>query len=93
MTYNGWYAIKLNQNKPFIALDPLWLGVVAPERISSLRQIDLFKNYSYLICKKNRLLSKNNTKNINMNAQWMRFQNLSAKNSPRRVDMPLESNI
>ena len=52
--------------------------VVVSVWVSSMGQIDLFKNYLYLIgpYAKKILLGNNYSKNVNMNVQWIQFLNL-----------------
>ena len=54
---------------------PLWPGVVVSDRIQSLGQIYLSKDWIRLENVKN-LLGNNYTQNLNRNLQWMRFFNL-----------------
>ena len=58
------------ESTPSLSLLPgsLWLGVVVPVRIPCMDQIDLLKNYSYLIelCAKNKIFLK---KQIHKNIQ------------------------
>ena len=69
-------------------------GVVIPVRVPSMGQIDLLKNYLYLIepCGE-KTLKKQLHKNINRNIQRTQFPNHCAENNPRLVDTPLKSII
>ena len=82
----------------------LWPRVVVPVRISTMGQINLFKNYLNSIepCEENKTnqptkqtnkknLIGNNTKNVNMNVQQTWFPNLKIQYYRRWVDMSLKS--
>ena len=67
---------------PFIAIT--LRSTLALSRISSMGQVDLFKNYTYYTepCAKKKLIRKklfwnNDTKDVRMNIQWIRFFNLN----------------
>ena len=54
--------------------------VAIPLTVPSLSQINLFKNYSYLIrfwAKKKRRSTKNNRKNVYKNIQWIGFHKVT----------------
>ena len=66
---------------------PLWPGVVVPVSVSFMGQIDLFKDYLYLIgqCANTNLLRNDNTKAVNLNIKWIWFSNILALNIPHEL--------
>ena len=67
-----------NLEYSFIAITPRPC-VELPDWVSSMGQIDLFKDYSYSIEQWEKILvRKSKTKNVNMNKQLIWFSNIMA---------------